>query len=133
MTTETEGTQIESAMNIKDQSSETPLFSKSERIRELNDFVRHNFIGGVVLVTAGVQALDDKTKAELLAAVRAFNEFGPDNDPHHEHDFGSLEIDGETYFFKFDYFDLAMRFHSPDPADPNLTRRALTIMRADEY
>jgi hypothetical protein len=49
------------------------------------------------------------------------------------HDFGSIEIDGETYFWKIDYYDLAMQFGSESPEDPEQTTRVLTIMRADEY
>ena len=56
-----------------------------------------------------------------------------DNDPHREHDFGSFEIEGETYFFKIDYYALDMIGGSEDPADPEKTTRVLTIMRADEY
>ena len=59
--------------------------------------------------------------------------FTKDNDPHGEHDFGSFEIEGETYFFKLDYYALDMDGGSEDPADPEKTTRVLTIMRADEY
>ena len=40
---------------------------------------------------------------------------------------------GERYFFKIDYYDKNTEFGSPDPADPAVTTRVLTIMRADEY
>ena len=133
MSTPTETTQTEGTAKINECLPVAATPTKSERVRELNDHVRRTFTGGVILVTAGVQALDDETKAKVLSAVREFDEFGSDNDPHLEHDFGSFDLHGTTYYFKFDYFDLAMRFHSPDPADPEQTRRALTIMRADEY
>jgi hypothetical protein len=38
-------------------------------------------------------------KAKVLQAVRSFDTFDNNNDPHQEHDFGSLEVCGETYFF----------------------------------
>ena len=55
------------------------------------------------------------------------------NDPHEEHDFGSFQADGQTIFFKIDYFDKTLMYHSPDPADPSVTERVITILLADEY
>jgi Protein of unknown function (DUF3768) len=57
----------------------------------------------------------------------------PCRTPHQEHDFGSFNAEGETIFFKIDYFDKAMTYHSPDPADPSVTERVITIMLAQEY
>ena len=105
----------------------------ADRIRLLNDNFRCTFIGGQVLMTAGVNALPIDTKARVLLAVQSFSSFTTDNDPHREHDFGSFEIEGETYFFKIDYYALDMDGGSEDPADPEKTARVLTIMRADEY
>ena len=39
----------------------------------------------------------------------------------------------KTIFFKIDYFDRTLIHHSPDPADPAVTERVITIMLADEY
>jgi hypothetical protein len=106
---------------------------KSAAIRDLNDAFRTSLTGGVVLMTSGVIALGPEAQARILAAVRAFNDFSTDNDPWAEHDFGAVEVDGERVFFKVEYFDLIRGMHSPDPADPSVTERVMTIMLASEY
>jgi hypothetical protein len=97
--------------------SSTAGLKQSGRIRVLNDNFRSTYIGGRVVMTAGVNALPISTKAHVLLAVQSFDKFTEDNDPHHEHDFGSFDIEGETYFFKIDYFALDMAGGSEDPAD----------------
>jgi hypothetical protein len=106
---------------------------KSVRIRGLNDELRRTFEGGKVVMTDGVAALPESGLAQLLAKVRSFANFTSENDPHGEHDFGSIELDGVTYFFKHDYYAPDMDGGSEDPSDPTKTTRVLTIMRADEY
>jgi hypothetical protein len=113
--------------------SDSKTLSKAGRIRVLNDNFRSTFVGGRVLTTAGVAELPVEVKARLLLAVQSFSEFTNDNDPHGEHDFGSIELEGETYFWKIDYYDLDCRYGSEDPSDSKQTTRVLTIMRASEY
>lgn len=110
--------------------------SKPERrdaIRELNDDFRRTFVGGTVLITPGVAALSVADRAELLAAVRAYDLFEYENDPHGEHDLGIADTGAGRFLWKIDYYDRAMTWASPDPADPAITSRVLTIMRAEEY
>jgi hypothetical protein len=107
--------------------------STTERIRAPNDDFRRSFVGGLVTITAGVEAMPAEQRKSLLAKVRAFDDFTEDNDPHGEHDFGAIDEGGVRYFWKIDYFDRATEFGSPDPADPAVTTRVLTVMRADEY
>ena len=102
-------------------------------IRSLNDRFRQTFMGGAVVVTAGIAALDDATRSKIFAAVQTFDAFNEDNDPWVEHDFGSLEVDGERVFFKLEYYDLTRAMHSEDAADPTKTERVMTIMLVDEY
>ena len=113
--------------------SATSTATPAHRIRVLNDNFRSTFIGGQVVMTQGVSDLPLDTKARLILAVQSFDKFTKDNDPHGEHDFGSFEVGGETYFFKVDYYAPDMQGGSEDPADPEKTTRVLTIMRADEY
>ena len=113
--------------------SNVAALTKQQRIRLLNDSLRTTFAGGKILLTAGVDALPTEAKAEVLSKVRAFADFNGDNDPHDEHDFGSVELAGATYFFKLDYYAPDMEGGSEDPSDATKTARVLTIMRADEY
>ncbi len=101
------------------------------KIRALNDAARGTLIGCRVMLTSGVQALG--RLPEVLAAVRSFDDFNADNDPYSEHDFGSIELFDEKIFWKFDYYDRDLTYGSPDPADPSVTVRVLTIMLAEEY
>jgi hypothetical protein len=108
---------------------------KAAKIRELNDAFRttmdHRL--GRVMMTAGVDALPSDVKAMVIRRVATFSDFNADNDPHGERDFGSFSLAGRKFFFKLDYYDLAMDFGSEDPADPAKTTRVLTIMLAEEY
>ncbi|MGU3479076.1 DUF3768 domain-containing protein [Methylobacterium sp. D48H] len=103
------------------------------RVRALNDAFRRSFAGGRVVETPGVVGLPEVDRIALLLAVRRFSCFDPDNDPYGEHDFGAVEIGGQRFFWKIDAYNRALLGGSPNPADPAVTTRVLTIMRADEY
>jgi len=105
----------------------------AERIRELNDAFRTTFRGGKVMLTAGVAELPDCVKAEALMQVANFKDFGEDNDPHGEHDFGSFDLVSRRFFWKIDYYSVDLKEGSPDPADQAQTVRVLTLMLAEEY
>ncbi|CAA7627223.1 conserved hypothetical protein [Candidatus Terasakiella magnetica] len=107
---------------------------QASKIAELNDRLRRHHIGGRVMITQGIQALDQDAITEIVAAVAAFSDFTPDNDPYHEHDCAVMTVgDEHRIIFKIDAHDREMTFASPDPADPAVTVRVLTIMLADEY
>jgi hypothetical protein len=71
--------------------------------------------------------------SKALVQVMMFDDFNAGNDPHHEHDFGSFELEGEKLFWKIDYYNESMDGGSEDPSDPQKTRRVLTVMLAEEY
>ena len=103
------------------------------KIAELNDKLRQTGEGGRVVMTSGVSAMGIPFVAVVMAAVRSFSTFSEDNDPYGEHDFGLVEVAGETLYWKIDYYDQSLQGHSPDPANAELTVRVLTIMLASEY
>jgi len=105
----------------------------SAKIAALNDRARQRLDHCRWILTQGVLSCDPLTVAELLIAVEDFDAFTAHNDPYAEHDFGVITIEGTTFFGKFDYYDLDLQMHSPDPTDTNVTTRVLTIMLAEEY
>lgn len=107
--------------------------ARRTRLRLLNEVLRRYGRGGTVVITRGVQALGPEKIAAVLAAVRDFDAFTPDNDPYQEHDLGTFRAAGQRLIWKIDYYDLQRRYASPDPADPAVTVRVLTIMLAEEY
>jgi Protein of unknown function (DUF3768) len=107
--------------------------AKTARIRALNDELRQNFAQGMAVLTPGIAALGPEAVARIVKTIAVFDDFCHANDPHEEHDFGTFDADGHTIMFKIDYFDRAMSMHSPDAADPSVTRRVITIMLAEEY
>ena len=76
------------------------IMSTVERIRALNDAFRRTFVGGAVMITAGVEAMPVDQRRSLLAKVRASDAFTDDNDPHGEHDFGAVDEGGVRCFWK---------------------------------
>jgi hypothetical protein len=107
--------------------------TQTERIRALNDRLRQNFSEGAAVMTSGVAALGGEAVARIVKTIEVYDDFCHANDPHEEHDFGSFEAEGHTIFFKIDYFDRSLNYHSPDPTDPAVTVRVITVMLADEY
>ena len=103
--------------------------AKTDKIRELNDQLRQNFAGGTAVMTPGIAALGAEAVARIVKTVAVFDDFCHANDP----DFGAFDADGQRVFFKIDYFDESLSYHSPDPADPSVTKRVITIMLAEEY
>ena len=120
--------------------------TRQQLIADLNDRFRRgeDGVAGRMMLTQGVVHLaaghdvgksDDQSSGveRVLAMVRAFDTFDRDNDPYGEHDFGAFTFEGETLYFKFDYYTPDMMAGAKDPTDPKDTLRVLTIMLASEY
>jgi hypothetical protein len=107
--------------------------TKTAQIRALNDEMRQRLIGGMAVMTPGIAALGPEAVARIVKTIEVYDDFCHANDPHEEHDFGAFDADGKRIFFKIDYYHESMTVHSPDPSDPNVTKRVITIMLAEEY
>jgi Protein of unknown function (DUF3768) len=105
----------------------------TDRIRALNDDLRQHLLGGGAVMTRGIAALGSEAVLRLVRTIAIFDDFTTANDPHCEHDAGIFEFEGTQVMFKIDYYDTTFTAHSPNPADPAVTERVITIMLADEY
>ena len=102
-------------------------------IATLNDKFRKSFIGGEVLLSAGITAMSSEDKANIVSMVQNFNDFTEDNNVYGERDFGSFDYKDEKILWKIDYYDLNHKYMSEDPSNPDITNRVLTIMTVYEY
>ena len=109
------------------------MSTDTDRIRMLNDSFRKHLTAGRALITSGVAAMGTEAVERLMKTIAVFDDFCSANDPQGEHDFGCFRFDNVDIIFKIDYFDRKLEFHSPNPADPVVTERVITLMLASEY
>ena len=120
---------------------------KIEKIALLNDELRKSLTDGKifkaeskdkVLITRGASKfinnnLSSVGRMKFLNNVALYTNFTEDNNPYGERDFGNFMYQKEKIFWKIDYKDNSMMYHSPDASDPSQTIRVLTIMKASEW
>lgn len=107
---------------------------KTKKIAELNDLCRKAMgIAGRLLISDGIADLPEEDQSVIREKVETFDAFNEGNNPHGERDFGKIEHNFETILWKIDYYDKSMTGGSPDPSDPKVTTRVLTIMLKWEY
>jgi hypothetical protein len=105
-----------------------------QKIAALNDALRSRFEGGQVVMTASVAALSEEIRGQIIVAVQTFNRFDEDNDPYGERDCGFIRLSPALHIaWKIDYYDLRLKYASPDPANPQVTKRVLTIMQTTDW
>lgn len=111
------------------------MLKSTDTIQKLNDEFRRKIAIGRqgAFVTSGVAALGWEAVQHIVRTVATFDDFNHRNDPYAEHDFGSFDADGNTIFFKIDYYDRALNGLSHDPSNPEITVRITTVMLANEY
>jgi len=103
---------------------------RTDTIRALNDLARTTFTGCLIVATPTFEKLPLTTKTHVLNSVREFKDFDEMRDT--EHRYGVIDYQGTEFFFHMAYYDLTLQVHSPDPANPRITRRVLTVGLASE-
>jgi len=88
---------------------------------------------GKLVVTRGVHDEGVAFQMVLVERVALYNDFTFDNDPTGWHEFGSVEVNGKTVWFKLDLYDLNYEMGSETPHDPDQTRRVMTLLFPHEY
>lgn len=104
-----------------------PETLSKEEVAALNDALRaalpFHKAGDKFVMTQGIAGLGEEAQFEAMTAVKSFDTFTEDNDPHGEHDFGSFTLStGDKCFWKID-----------DYQGQEGINRLLTILLADEY
>jgi hypothetical protein len=100
--------------------------TKAELIAQRNDKFREV---ETMSVSQGVFNLQDVLG--LIRAVREYKDFNEDNDTYGEHDFGSLDWEGQKIFWKIDYYDPSFEGWA-DPLSDEV-ERVLTVYLAEEH
>ena len=116
------------------------MTEQSQTIAKQNDAFRSqtalaNAYGlkGQILHTASLSHYSAEDMSAIATHVQTYDDFHEGNDPYGEHDFGSFTFQNRKFLWKIDYYDVNYEYGSPDSSDPNVTRRVLTIMHAEDY
>jgi hypothetical protein len=89
---------------------------------------------GQLVATRAVHAKGTAFVQATLAAIGRMTDFPADNDPDGFHDFGAVETEGTTVWFKLDLYDGSdLRYGSEAPDDPSRTYRVMTILFPSDW
>lgn len=112
--------------------------SQTETIARLNDYARMGKDrSAITMFTTNLLAelSDGKPGSDLVAQSKIAREMRRctfrDDSP--EKDMAWFEVEGVRVMMKIDYFDDTLEWGSQDPADPEKTRRVITMMLPQDY
>jgi len=94
----------------------------------LNDQLRTTFKGGRVQMTPSVYELDGRLRGRALSVLARYSKFDADS----EHNWGTFIFAGFSFEWRIEYRTTDGSGVSPDPADPQVTLRVLTLYTMDD-
>lgn len=100
---------------------------KNAEIRRLNDRLRLKGRGGYSQMCYRMSDFSYERFAEVRTAIRAFDDFTPDNDPNGHHNFGVVQVHDQEYVWEIGYLGVDGTGVSPDPSDASVTTRVMWI------
>lgn len=103
-----------------------------QEIALLNDEFRLNVCGADIRKSPEIAKLTQLAREEIYTALYMFDNFSFYNNPHPEREFGVLMFQQQAINWQIDYFDNERVGPSPDPCDPALTKRVMSIRTAAE-
>lgn len=107
----------------------------SEGVDDVNELPRrkHDRRHGVLIITAGFDALSPDMNATVMLRVAPASDFNLNNDERGEHDFGSSPLVSREFSLKINAYEANMRQGLEEPHGPAKTARVLTIMLVEEH
>lgn len=96
-----------------------------EVIAELNDKFRANDAKLPADGNHVIEQMDEEWRTAVMQAIRNL-----DSVDDAEHDFGAVNVNGKSLYWKIDYYDTELEYSSDEPCDDVLTERVLTIIPA---
>ncbi len=93
------------------------------KIVELNDQFRSTFKGGRMQMSRSVYELEPQLRGRALWVLSKHSKF----DPESEHDWGTFIFGGYAFEWRIEYRSASGSGLSPDPANPDVTFRVLTL------
>ncbi|PIE15352.1 MAG: hypothetical protein CSA68_06640 [Rhodobacterales bacterium] len=117
-------------------ASETAITAaQNDRFRYalIEDTARPDGLEGKVFVPPGVMANGDDFVRMALPLTAKYSTFQQESDPYGLHEMGVITVFGIRVWWRIDLYDTDYRYGSDAPADPEQTRRVLTVLLPSEY
>jgi Protein of unknown function (DUF3768) len=107
---------------------------KPDRFYPLDVKWRPKLLVARAILSPEIATLRPEAAVAIVNTIAVFDDFSRANGRFKPHDFGAFDLDdGRTIFFEIEYVDKSLTGPSPNPSDPAVTERVITIMLPAEW